>query len=121
VDVVALHRKVHQAEPEPLAPARERPFQGAEAPVRPQLPDLAPETASDVQRTTPELLSRAVRDIRPGRFALAASAPPSAAPFRKREFLLDRFHHSSVQAPSDKKGVWEHRQLTDEQRETPVI
>ena len=102
VEVVPLHREVHQAEAEPLAPALERPPQRPEAPVRPQIPDFAPDADRDVQRTFAELGADAMRDVLPFRLPLPSSAPPSSTPPRERQLLLRiLLHDGSVPRESD--------------------
>src|SRR5207248_174016 len=101
VHVVALHREVHQAEPEALASARERMLEGAEAAMRPQGPDFPADPDGDVERTATKLPARPVRNILARGLSLAAGAPPGAAPARQGELLLDRVHSCSVREGSD--------------------
>src|SRR5438132_4401054 len=101
VHVVALHREVHQAEPEALASARKRALEGAEAAMRPQVPDLLADPDGDVERTVTKLPARPVRDVLAPGLSLAAGAPPGTAPARQWELLLDRVHSRSVREGSD--------------------
>src|SRR2546428_9586691 len=101
VHVVALHREVHQAEPEALASARERALEGAEAAMRPQIPDFPADPDGDVERAAPELPARPVWNILARGLSLAAGAPPCTAPAGQGELLLNRIHSRSVREGSD--------------------
>ena len=63
VRVVALHREVHQAEPEPFAPALECAAERAEATMRAEVPDLAPDADRHVQRGLAELAANPMRNV----------------------------------------------------------
>ena len=110
VDVVALHRDLDQAVPEPLAAALERLLEGAKAAVRPQVPDLAAQGQRDVQRTPAKLLPGPMRNIPPRGLPLPPRPPPRASPPPQRQLLLFRFHSASVQRGSDiprgSEGAW---------------
>src|SRR5438128_7274905 len=110
VNVVPLHRKVHQAEAEALAPSREGPLQRAKAAVRPQIPHFAADAQSDVQRAFAELLPRAMRDVGAGRLAPASGALARATPGSERKLLLCVLHCAMVAEGSDiaspGRGVW---------------
>ena len=99
--MVALHREVHQAEPEALASARERALEGAEAAMRPQIPDFPADPDGDVEGAAPELPARPVWNILARGLSLAAGAPPGTAPARQGELLLNRIHFRSVREGSD--------------------
>src|SRR6266446_1275233 len=92
VQLVALHREVHQAEPEALASARKRALQGAEAAMRPQIPDFPADADGNVERAATKLPARPVRNVLARGLSLAAGAPPGTAPARQWELLLDRVH-----------------------------
>jgi len=92
VDVVPLHREVHQAEAESLAPASEGQAQRAEAAVRAKVPHFPAHAERDVQRSFSKGLSRTMRNVRPRGLAFAPGALSRTAPPTERQFLLIYFH-----------------------------
>src|SRR2546423_14575747 len=92
VDVVPLHREVHQAEAESLAPASEGQAQRAEAAVRAEVPHFPAHAERDVQRAFPETLARTMRNVRTRGLALAAGALSRTAPLTEWQLLLFYLH-----------------------------
>src|SRR5882762_10079660 len=104
VRVVALHREVHQAEPEPLAAALERAPECAKATMRAEVPDLATDADCDVQRALAKLAANPMRNVLARRHALASGAAPRASPLPERELLLQLLLAGSIDGGSDIPG-----------------
>ena len=92
VNVIALHRELHQAEAKAFAPAGKGPAQRAEAAMRAEVPHFPAHAERDVQRAFPETLARTMRNVRARRLALATGTLARAAPLKIRQFLVSYLH-----------------------------
>ena len=107
VEVIALHREMNEPEAEADAPQLERARNRPEAAVRPQVPDLAPHPAGDVQRCFVKRRPRAMRHLRARRPALAARPAARASPGLEVEADLHG-HSSTMNGGSDNRARGGH-------------